>query len=163
MVDNTTMVAARHRPPPPAARTVMNHTVCAGTLLCSAAKLIPEWQRWVTLGHSAMSAQCPVCPKSGQGGAIYEYAPLRLDQLAFLRDALMLFVCTFDAIFELAPIVWELLGHFVGPAWHIATDCGPKSHGLTDVEFVGGHRLPQCLHCFSRGLLGDPACDSYRA
>jgi hypothetical protein len=31
------------------------------------------------------------------------------------------------------------------------------------VEFVGGHRLPQCLHCFSRGLLGDPACDSYRA
>jgi hypothetical protein len=49
------------------------------------------------------------------GGAIYEHAPLRLDQLAFLRDALMLFVCTFDAIFELAPIVWELLGHFVGP------------------------------------------------
>jgi hypothetical protein len=97
------------------------------------------------------------------GGAIYEHAPLRLDQLAFLRDALMLFVCTFDAIFELAPIVWELLGHFVSPAWHIATDCGPKSHALTDVEFVGGHRLPQCLHCFSRGLLGDPACDSYRA
>jgi hypothetical protein len=56
-----------------------------------------------------MSAQCPVCPKSGQGGAIYEYASLRLDQLAFLRGALMLFVCTFDAIFELGVValVWS--------------------------------------------------------
>jgi hypothetical protein len=32
------------------------------------------------------------------------------------RDALMLFVCTFDMIFELAPIVRELFGYLVDPA-----------------------------------------------
>src|SRR2546423_128086 len=50
---------------------------------------------------------------------------LCLRQFAFPRNALMLFVCTFDAIFELAPIVRELFGDFVDPAWHMATDCGP--------------------------------------
>jgi hypothetical protein len=49
---------------------------------------------------------------------------LRLSQFAFPRNALMLFICTFNAIFELAPIVGELFGHFVHPAWHVATDCG---------------------------------------
>src|SRR5262249_56476675 len=67
---------------------------------------------------------------------------LRLSQLAFPRNALMLFVCTFDAIFELAPIVRELFGHLVDPAWHIATDCGPEGHALTDMEFMRGHRGP---------------------
>jgi hypothetical protein len=55
---------------------------------------------------------------------------LCLRQFAFPHNALMLFVCTLDAIFELAPIVRQLFGHFVGPARHIATDCGPDVHGL---------------------------------
>src|SRR6516165_7137415 len=67
---------------------------------------------------------------------------LRLSQFAFPRNALMLFICTFNAIFELAPIVGELLGHFVNPAWHIATDCGPEDHALTDMEFMRHHGAP---------------------
>jgi hypothetical protein len=63
-------------------------------------------------------------------------------QFAFPRNAFMRFVCTFDAIFELAPIVRELFGHFVDPAWHIATDCGHDGHALTDLEFMRGHRAP---------------------
>src|SRR5262249_42529996 len=63
------LVAARHRPPPPAARTVMNHTVCAGTLLCSAAKLIVEWQRWVNSvgpNQAVASSDVRFAPESGQ-------------------------------------------------------------------------------------------------
>jgi hypothetical protein len=71
-------------------------------------------------------------------------------QFAFPRNAFMRFVCTFDAIFELAPIVRELFGHFVDPAWHIATDCGHDGHALTDVEFMRGHRAP-------RACVGFPA------
>src|SRR5260370_41943848 len=67
---------------------------------------------------------------------------LRLNQFAFPRNALMLFICTFDAIFELAPIVRELFGHFVDPAWHIATDCGPEGHALTDMEFMRHYGAP---------------------
>src|SRR5215471_4922461 len=67
---------------------------------------------------------------------------LCLRQFAFSHNTLMLFVCTFDAIFELAPIVRELFGHFVDPAWHIATDCGHEGHALTDMEFMRGHRGP---------------------
>src|SRR5262245_19338539 len=52
------------------------------------------------------------------------------------------FICTFDAIFELAPIVGELFGHFVNPAWHIATDCGPEDHALTDMEFMRHYGAP---------------------
>jgi Ca2+-binding RTX toxin-like protein len=52
----------------------------------------------------------------------YSIARLRLGQFAFPRNALMLFVCTFDVIFELAPIVRELFGYLVDPAWRIATD-----------------------------------------
>ena len=55
----------------------------------------------------------------------------------------MLFACTLDAIFELLPIVRELLGHCVGPARHIATDRGPNVYDLTNLEFMRGHR-----HCF---------------
>jgi hypothetical protein len=51
--------------------------------------------------------------------------------IAFSRNALMFFVCTFDVILELPTIVWELFGHFVDPAWHIATDCRPEGHALT--------------------------------
>jgi hypothetical protein len=61
-------------------------------------------------------------------------------QFALLRNTLMLFVCTFDAIFKLAPIVWKLFGHFIGPAWHIATNGGPEHHDLADMEFMRGHR-----------------------
>ena len=68
---------------------------------------------------------------------------LRLNQFAFPRNALMLFICTFNAIFELAPIVGELFGHFVNPAWHIATDCGPEDHALTDMEFMRHYGAPQ--------------------
>src|SRR6266581_8949880 len=63
-----------------------------------------------------------------------------LRQFAFPHNTLMLFVCTLDAIFELAPIVRELFGHFVDPARHIATDRGPDDHALTDVEFMREHR-----------------------
>ena len=49
----------------------------------------------------------------------------------------MRFICTLDAIFELASIVGELFGHFVNPAWHIATDSGHEDHALTDMEFMG--------------------------
>jgi hypothetical protein len=64
------------------------------------------------------------------GGDAVESGSMRvgISQFAFPRNALMLFVCTFNAIFELAPIEGELFGHFVNPAWHIATDCGPEDH-----------------------------------
>jgi hypothetical protein len=78
---------------------------------------------------------------------------LCLRQFAFPHNALMLFVRTLDAIFELAPIVRQLFGHFVGPARHIATDCGPDVHGLANLEFMRRHRtsclgrrFPMCAH-----------------
>jgi hypothetical protein len=43
---------------------------------------------------------------------------------------------TLDAILELAPIVRELFGHFVGSPRHIAAYDGPEANDLTDVEFV---------------------------
>src|SRR5436305_5730780 len=43
------------------------------------------------------------------------YVRLRLGQFAFPCNTFMLFICTFDAIFELAPIMRELFGHFVNP------------------------------------------------
>ena len=64
---------------------------------------------------------------------------LCLRQFAFPHNALMLFACTLDAIFKLPPIVRKLLGHGVGPARHIATDCGPDVHGLTNLEFMRRH------------------------
>ena len=65
---------------------------------------------------------------------------LCLRQRAFPHDPLMLFACALDAIFELAPIVGELLGHGVGPARQIATDCRPDVHGLTNLKFMRRHR-----------------------
>src|SRR5262249_16020100 len=35
-----------------------------------------------------------------------------------------------------------LFGHFVNPAWHIATDCGPEDYALTDMEFMRHHGAP---------------------
>src|SRR5262245_39065766 len=52
----------------------------------------------------------------------------------------MLFTGTLDAILELAPIVRELLSHFVRPAGHIAAYDWPEAYDLTDVEFMCGHR-----------------------
>src|SRR6266436_4390995 len=66
---------------------------------------------------------------------------LCLRQFAFPRNALMLFVCTFDAIFELAPIVRESFGDFVDPAWHMATDCGRDGHALANLEFMRAWRF----------------------
>jgi hypothetical protein len=48
----------------------------------------------------------------------------------------MLLTGVLDAILELAPIVRELLGHFVGSARRVATYDGPKAYDLTDVEFM---------------------------
>jgi hypothetical protein len=61
---------------------------------------------------------------------------LRPIQLAFSGNALMFLAGTLDAIFELAPIVRQLLGHFVGSARHVATYHGPKIYDLADVEFM---------------------------
>jgi hypothetical protein len=44
--------------------------------------------------------------------------------------------CTLDSIFELAPIVREQFGHFIGSARHVAAYHGPKANDLTDVEFI---------------------------
>jgi hypothetical protein len=65
---------------------------------------------------------------------------LCLRQFAFPHNTLVRFACTLDAIFELPPIVRKLLGHNVGPARHIATDCAPDVHGLSNLEFVRRHR-----------------------
>jgi hypothetical protein len=48
----------------------------------------------------------------------------------------MFLASTLDAILELAPIVRELFGHFVGSARHVAAYDGPKVYDLTDVEFM---------------------------
>ena len=61
---------------------------------------------------------------------------LCLRQFAFPHNTFMFFICTLDAIFELLPIVRELLGNCVGPARHIAIDCRPDVHGLTNLEFM---------------------------
>jgi hypothetical protein len=59
-------LAALHGFPPQDRVLTLPHR-CARTLLCITAKLVVEWQRWVILGHSAMSAQCPGCPKADNG------------------------------------------------------------------------------------------------
>jgi len=61
---------------------------------------------------------------------------LQLRQLAFSGYGLVFFVCAFDAVFELAPVVEKLLDHFAGrrrldrskvtisPTWNL---CGAGS------------------------------------
>ena len=63
---------------------------------------------------------------------------LQLRQLAFSSYGPVFFVCAFDAVFELAPVVEKLLDHFVGaagltgrkltisPTWNL---CGAGSPG----------------------------------
>ena len=51
----------------------------------------------------------------------------------------MLFVCTFDVIFEVEAVVGELPDHLIHPPCHIPTDGGDEGHGLTDVEFMRRH------------------------
>jgi hypothetical protein len=60
----------------------------------------------------------------------------RLAQLAFPGNPIMLFICTFDAVFILAAVVRELFNHFIDAAWHIATDGRLEHHGIADMEFM---------------------------
>ena len=57
-------------------------------------------------------------------------------EFAFSCDSFVFFARALDEIFELAPVVRELLGHFVSAAGRIATDGTPKAHDITDLEFV---------------------------
>jgi hypothetical protein len=57
-------------------------------------------------------------------------------QFAFSNDARIRFVQILDAIFELAPVLWEPLSHLVGSAWHIPTNCGLEGHNVANLEFV---------------------------
>jgi hypothetical protein len=67
-----------------------------------------------------MVASCTGLPVSAlEDAASVDLCP---GQFAFPRNALMLFVCTFDVIFELPPIVRELFGQLVDSPSHIATD-----------------------------------------
>jgi len=68
---------------------------------------------------------------------------LRLNQFAVPRNALIRFVCTFDAVLELEPIVWELFGHFIDPTRHIATDCRPEHHALAYGTYVKASGIPE--------------------
>jgi hypothetical protein len=61
---------------------------------------------------------------------------LQLREFAFARNSLVFFARALDEIFELAPVVRELLGHFVSAAGRIPTDGTPKAHDITDLEFV---------------------------
>jgi hypothetical protein len=61
---------------------------------------------------------------------------LEPSQFTFSRNSLVFFTCALDEIFELAPVVRQLLGHFVSAAGRIATDGTPKAHDITDLEFV---------------------------
>ena len=48
--------------PPQAGSRTLPHR-CARTLLCSAARLLIEWQRRVQFGHGGMSALSPLYPQ----------------------------------------------------------------------------------------------------
>jgi hypothetical protein len=57
-------------------------------------------------------------------------------KVAFSNYALVLFAGTLDSIFELAPTVRKLFGHFVGSAGHVTTYDGPEVYDLTDQEYM---------------------------
>jgi hypothetical protein len=78
---------------------------------------------------------------------------LRLRQFAFARDTLVQFVHAFDAIFELATVLWELFGYFVDAAWYVATERGSDGHSLPDVEFMGVHRAIQCYRALALSVV----------
>jgi hypothetical protein len=48
----------------------------------------------------------------------------------------MQFIHAFDAIFELATVLRELLGYFVDAAWYVATERRPDGYSLPDLEFM---------------------------
>src|SRR6185437_13968768 len=89
---------------------------------------------------------------------------LFLRQFAFPHNALMLFVCALDAVFELPSVVRQLFGHFMGSPRHIATDCALDIYGLANMELMRWHRSPllqpagarPCGECFLEGH-GDSA------
>jgi hypothetical protein len=66
---------------------------------------------------------------------------LFLRQFAFPHNALMLFVCAPEAVFELLPIVRQLFGHFVGSTRHIATGSAQNIHDFANLEFMRRHRI----------------------
>jgi hypothetical protein len=57
------------------------------------------------------------CPAEGEQRS--GHSGLCFPQFAFSNDARIRFFQILDAIFELALILWEPLGHLVGSAWHI--------------------------------------------
>ena len=74
------------------------------------------------------------CPAEGEQRS--GHSGLCFPQFAFSNDARIRFFQILDAIFELALILWEPLGHLVGSAWHIPTDCGLEGHNVANLEFV---------------------------
>src|ERR1700730_1795214 len=74
------------------------------------------------------------CPAEGEQRS--GHSGLCFPQFAFSNDACIRFFQILDAIFELALILWEPLGHLVGSAWHIPTDCGLEGHNVASLEFV---------------------------
>jgi hypothetical protein len=79
---------------------------------------------------AASGADCLTASRDGPAGT------LQLREFAFARNSLVFFARALDEIFELAPVVRELLGHFVSAAGRIPTDGTPKAHDITDLEFV---------------------------
>jgi hypothetical protein len=83
---------------------------------------------------------------------------LFLRQFAFPHNALMLFVCALDAVFELPSVVRQLFGHFIGSPRHIASDCAQDVYGLANMELMRRHqtslvqpaRARPCGECFLR-------------
>src|SRR6516162_4615051 len=70
---------------------------------------------------------------------------LCLSEFAFPRDALVNFIHALDAIFELAAVLRELLGHCVHAARYVATERGLDGHNLTDSELS---RKPWATHSY---------------
>src|SRR4051812_9283805 len=66
---------------------------------------------------------------------------LRLGEFTFARNAFMRFVRALDAILTLAISVRKNLDHFKNTTWRIPTNCRPDGNNVSDVKFVGRHRL----------------------
>ena len=75
-------------------------------------------------------------------------------RLAFSRDALMRSLGLLTRYSNSRAVVRELLRYFVGPARHIATDCGSNHHAVADFGLCEGIGRP--------ATLADCACDPSR-